>query len=274
MKTTMSLRWGVSLILSFCMMVFPACQRDQGAPTTQTAPLPAGQEVVEHYLRYDDCHNAKLKIRAHLTEEDGTEREITIMNYQKCVDGAQYTLRQVVSPESERARALLSIERPGQPVENVAYLPGFDKLVEVQDLTREDTLFGLTVQESLGGYDLYDYKTLGAERLGPTEVYKVEGRLKPDVESRLARTITYFRQDNYLPLRMELYNSQNELVRIREYADWAQINGRWTERRTQVENLKHHKRIIFETVEADYNADLPLSFFTSENLKALINDGS
>jgi len=69
---------------------------------------------------------------------------------------------------------------------------------------------------------------------------------------------------------MELYNSLGELVRIRRYTDWAQINGRWTERRTEVDNLKHQKRIVFETIEADYEADWPLSFFSRENLKALI----
>jgi hypothetical protein len=263
-------RFILALILSGCALSFQACQRDHGATTPEAKPLPTGEEVVNRYLAYDDCHNAKLTIKAHLTEADGTEREFIIMNYQKCVAGAQYTLRQVAAPASERARALLSIERPGQPVENVAYLPGFDKFVEVQDLTKEDTLFGLSVQESLGGYDLYDYTMLGAERLDQHETYKVEGQLQPEATSRFVRTLTYFRQDNFLPVRMELYNSLGELVRIRRYTDWAQINGRWTERRTEVDNLKHQKRIVFETVEADYEADWPLSFFSRENLKALI----
>ena len=48
------------------------------------------------------------------------------------------------------------------------------------------------------------------------------------------------------------------------------MDGLWTEQRTDVDNLKHQKRIVFETVEADYNVDLPLAFFSRDNLKKLV----
>jgi hypothetical protein len=265
-----SLRSVLILTLIMLTTVLHACRRDRGAPAPDPAPLPTGQEVVNHFLTYVGCHDAKLKVQARVTNEDGTTREFIIMTYQKCADGVQYSLRQVIVPESERSRALLTVEKPGQPVENVAYLPGFKKFVEVQDLRREDTVFGLSIQESLGGYDLYDYKMLGTERVGQYETYQVEGRLKPETESRFKRTITCYRRDNFLPVRMELYNLQNQLVRVKQYTHWDHIDGRWTETRSDVENLQYKKRIVFDTVEADYTADLPLWFFTRENLKRLI----
>jgi hypothetical protein len=270
LKRKVSQKLALILILIIGTAVLQACQSEHDAAVPAPDPLPKGEEIVNRFREVEACHNAKLKVKARLTEEDGAEREFTIMTYEKCVDGTQYSLRQVVLPKEERGRAMLSLETPGQPVEAVAYLPGFQKFVQVGNLSQEDTLFGLSIQESLGGYDLYDYETVGKERLGEYEAYKVEGKLKPEASSRFNRTVTYYRQDHFLPLRVELYDSQNQLLRVRDYLNWTQIDGHWTAMHTDVNNLAHKKRIIFETVEVSFQEDLPLSFFSRETLKRLI----
>ncbi|MCS6805080.1 MAG: outer membrane lipoprotein-sorting protein [Acidobacteriota bacterium] len=257
------------VVVLLLVAVGQACQREQTASTPETPPLPTGEQIVQQYLNRDRCRDAKTKIKARVKEADGTEREFIIMNYQKCVDDTQYTIRQQLASKGDPARVLLTIQAPGQPIQSVTYLPGMAKFVEVQDLRQEDSQFGMTLQESVGGYDLYEYRLIGMEQIGPLQTYKVEGQLKPDATSRFYKMVIYFRQDNYLPARIELYNAENQLVRLRSTL-WMQQNGRWRDVRTEVDNRKYQKRIVFETMEADDNPNIPLSFFTRENLKKLV----
>lgn len=257
------------IVVWLFIVIGQACQREQTASIPETKPLPTGEQIVQQYLKHERCRDEKTTIKARVKEADGTEREFTIMNYQKCVDGTQYTIRQRLAGKGDPARVLLTIQAPGQPVQSITYLPGMAKFIEVEDLRQEDSQFGMTLQESVGGYDLYEYRLISVERVGPLQTYKVEGRLKPDASSRFHRMVIYFRQDNYLPVRIELYNSENQLVRLRS-TFWAQQNGRWRDVRTEVDNRKHQKQIVFETVQTDDNPNLPLSFFSRENLKKLV----
>ena len=63
---------------------------------------------------------------------------------------------------------------------------------------------GLTAQELLGEWDKYDYQLLSEKDLNGVKVYEVEGNLKSPGYSIIARSVTLFRADNYLPAEMHL----------------------------------------------------------------------
>lgn len=249
--------------------LFSACRSTSDTLSTDPNLLPTGREIVERSRAVQGCQTMKVETRARVTDEKGNEREFLIVAYRKCVDGTQYTLWRVISSEGEPARVLLCIERPEGSVETVTYLPGFQKFVEIHDLGREDAIFGLSLQESVGGDDLYLYRTLGVERLDQQDVYKVEGRLRKGANSRFARVVTYYQRETFLPLRQELYNIRDDLVRIRRYVRWAPVDGHWTAMRTEIDNVRHRKHIVFETMTVESNVDWPLSFFDREHLRNL-----
>lgn len=251
------------------MLVFSSCQSEPDTLSPDPHLLPSGREIVERFRASQGCQTMKLETKARVTDEDGTEREFLIVTYRKCVDGTQYTLWQVIASRDEPARVLLCIERPGQAVENITYLPGFQKFVEIHNLSREDSVFGLSLQESVGGYDLYLYRTLGVERLDQRDAYKVEGRLKARADSRFTRVVTYYQRETFLPLRQELYNLKGDVVRVRRYVRWASIDDHWIAMRTEIDNVSHKKHIVFETVAVESDVDWPLSFFSRENLRTL-----
>jgi hypothetical protein len=94
----------------------------------------------------------------------------------------------------------------------------------------------------------------------------VESRLKPDAESDYPRLVGYYRQDNFMPLQIELYNARDQLERTMRIAELIQVSGHWGVKRAEVADAVANKHITLDTVELKYDEPLPDEIFTEEHL--------
>jgi hypothetical protein len=128
---------------------------------------------------------------------------------------------------------------------------------------------GLTAQELLGQWDLYDYSLLGEKNLDGVKVMEVEGTLKAGAESALAKTRTLFRADNYLPLEMHLFDSGGEEVRTFQVKKYNNVAGRDAVWLTEVENHVRPTKVTIETLSLDFPDKADDTLFTRDRLKQL-----
>ncbi|MCM3873876.1 MAG: outer membrane lipoprotein-sorting protein, partial [Pyrinomonadaceae bacterium] len=163
--------------------------------------------------------------------------------------------------------AALTVERKGQPAINVTYVSSTDQFRETG--TNKTFFGGLTAQELLGEWDKYDYQLLSEKQLNGVKVYEVEGNLQPLGDSIIARSITLFRADNYLPAEMHLFNSAGEEVRSFKVAKYNNVAGRDVIWLTEIDNLLRQTKITIEGLDLEFPEKVDESIFLRDRLKQI-----
>src|SRR6185295_11366148 len=172
------------------------CSKSSEAPPAQPAPAVSGSEaseIIKRYVATEDSRDSTLKIRARITDSDASSGQpvhvdLTILR-KRTGDGGQLMLVEFTTP-SERDRSALVTITPQGEVEGVRYAQSNDSYVATKGVTTEESLFGMTLQELIGGQpEKYDFKMTGEVASLPVPVNRLEGRLKEGAESRFPRIV-------------------------------------------------------------------------------------
>ena len=256
------------LLLLLALGIFSGCKREAPAGRDYaTSNRERGTQIVAEYLRRDEAPYRKQRVRLTITSASEPLKIYELEIWRKQTEPETLTLTHVVQPADESDLAALSVERKGQPTINVTYVSSADQFRETG--TNKMFFGGLTAQELLGEWDLYDYSLLGEKDLNGVKVYEVEGTIKQGGESVIAKTRTLFRADTYLPAEMHLFNSGGDEVRTFQVKTYRNVAGRENVWLTEVENHVRPTKLTIETLSLDFPDKADDEMFTRDRLKQL-----
>lgn len=244
--------------------------------STGTATGPSTSDIMTRFYSLDRGRDSVLRMKVKIAGsgggvETGTPGQVEVSLYNKrTAGGGRLMLIEFLSPAQERDRDALITITPKDEVEGIRYVQSNNSFLVTKGVTNEDALFGMTIQELADGQpEKYDYTLIGQQELGPWEVYKLDGKLKPDAESKFARVTLYLSKDSYAAVGAEFYDSRNELLRRLTVSKLELISGHWTRKQWTLENPARNKRLEFETVDARYDQGLSDAIFSRDHLKKL-----
>lgn len=265
----------LSLMLSACYGTMEEGSDKLGAtanPTPAKSSAAAeGEKIIERYRALDDSSDSAAKIIATIKEASGETREVRLNIYRKReADDRLRMLIEFTAPDQERDRAaLITIGTDGE-VQATRYAQSNDTFVTSTDVSGEDSLFGMTLQELADGQpERYHFILAGEETVNASPVYRVEGTLKEGAESKFPRIVMLISKENSTAIAAEFYDRQNELIRRASIDEVEQIDGHWTRMRWTIDNRARQKTIEFRTTSMRYDQKLGDSLFTREHLKKL-----
>ena len=242
------------------------CGRQSSEPQLSEEQRRArGAEIVAAYRQRDGAPNRHLRLRMTSSLSSGPPDVYEFEVWRKQSQDETLTLMHVVSPQSERDLASLSIERRGRPSENVSYRRTTN---EFQDFDSEQRAFGgLTVLELLGEWNRYDARLIGERDVDGVRMYEVENTLKPNEDSQIKRFVTLFRADTMLPAEAHLFDARDRELRTYRISEYRTIEGRPTIWRVEIQNHSRNSRIDIEMLDVNYGEELNRNLFTRENLR-------
>ena len=265
--------------LVFAAVLLASCSRttvDENRavqPPVESGPVASAtpvSEIISRYQSTDRSTDSTMKMKASVESQDSTKPEaieLTIRR-KKEPDGTQHYLVDFIAPAQERDRDALITVSPAGQIEATRYTQSSGTFLTARSATDEESLFGLTLQELVGGQpEKYDYKLIGEERYGGKPVYRVEGTLKPGEESRFTRTVMLISKENYTAPVIEAYDNQGQLARNLTATKFDEVNGNWVRWQWTIDNQEHHKKIDFQVIDAKFNQNLPESMFSRDSLK-------
>ena len=226
-----------------------------------------GAQVVADYLKRDSSPYRKNRIRMTIAAPSEPVKVYDLEIWRKQIPGETLTLTQVVQPADESDLAALSVERKGQPAINVTYVSSIDQFRETG--TNKTFFGGLTTQELLGEWDKYDYQLLSEKDLNGVKVYEVEGKLKPSTDSVIARSITLFRADTYMPAEVRLFNSEGKEFRIFKVTKYNSVAGHDVIWLMEIDNLARQTKITIETLGIEFPEKADEAIFSRDRLKQI-----
>ncbi|HEY6330954.1 MAG TPA: outer membrane lipoprotein-sorting protein [Blastocatellia bacterium] len=270
---------------AFCALVIGLCggcshsgPPENGPTTPATSPGGASPNVdvkaiIDKYASLDNSHDSTIKLKAKVGAAGGPSEQVGLtINRQRQADGTQRYLVEFTSPPDERDRDALIRVSPSGGIEATRYGQATKNFITAKSPTDEESLFGLTLQEMIGGEpENYDYKLVDEETYQDTPAYRVEGTLKPGSESRFPRTVMVISKQNDDAMLIEAYDSHNDLARRLTVDKVGQVSGIWTRLKWTIDNQEQRKKVDFEATDVKYNQNLPDSLFTKDHLKDLVS---
>ena len=177
--------------------------------------------------------------------------------------GESRALLRFTDPAEVKGVALLIVNHPDRASDQWMWRPaiGRDQRIALQD--RSTRFFGTDFSfEDLEERDVdqYDFKLL-AEEDGQ---WKIESR--PRKKSQYTRSVFWIRKSNYTFTKVEAYDEKG-LVRVIDYKDFAQVDGVWSPRTTEVWDARRDSRTILKYDKLEYNVPLSESDFTLQALR-------
>jgi hypothetical protein len=260
------------MVLCFSAVSMTGCgNTPSGAAIPDATPPPrvSVDEIIKGYKDTDNYRSSLVKSRARITEADGSAQEIEMTVYRnRAEDGAQKLLVQF--PGQQRDRSGLILISPEGDIEGIRYAQSTGSYVSSKNVSGEDSLFGMSLQELADGQpDKYDFKLAGEDKSGEVPVYKLDGKLKAGAESKFQRLVVYLAKDSFALAGADFYYSQDELARRVTVEKLERVGGYWTRQVWSVDNIARGKKVRFETLSVRYDREIPDSTFTRENLKQI-----
>lgn len=211
--------------------------------------------------------NTETRIRKMLgfALEDESNDETYMLSYFRC-------------PADVEGTAFLNYDKPGQ--EDVQYLfqPAFE---DVRDAPRRihssekgNSFMGSDfTYEDMQATDIddYNYELLGEETIVRDQCYKIEATPTEDNDdTSYSKRIIWVSQDKWLPLRIQFFDENEDLLKTLEFKRISQISGIYTPQLMVMFNTQTKSGTKLETTDIQYytqgNAPFGKDMFTPEQM--------
>ncbi len=183
--------------------------------------------------------------------------------------GASKALLKFTAPAEVKGVALLVHSHPDRASDQWMWRPAIerDQRIALQD--RSTRFFGTDFSyEDLEERDVnqYDFKLLGEETLDGAACYKVEATPREKKASQYTKSILWVTKDHYLYIKAESLNKTG-VARIIKYSDVQNVQGIWTPRIIEVQDMKTKSRTVMKLEKLQYNMPLKEEDFTIQALR-------
>ncbi len=181
--------------------------------------------------------------------------------------GQSKSVLRFTAPPEVKGVALLVVNHPDRASDQWMWTPaiGRERRIALQD--RSTRFFGTDFSfEDLEERDVnqYDYRMEVDETIDGAKCWKIE--LRPRKKSQYTRSLIWIRQDNYVPVRVENY-IEDRLVRRLNYRRIENIQGIWTARELDMEDLRRQSHTILRLDKVRYNVSLSQDDFTVQAMR-------
>jgi len=177
-------------------------------------------------------------------------------------------LRFLVPPEVKGV-ALLIVNHPDRASDQWMWTPALQRERRIALQDRSTRFFGTDFSfEDLEERDVsqFDYRLLGDQSIDGAACWHIESVPAQRKVSQYTRSEVWIRKDTYVIARVESY-IKADLVRRLSYSDFAQVQGIWTGRRLEMNDLRRNSRTILTLEKLEYNVPMKEEDFTLQALR-------
>jgi len=173
------------------------------------------------------------------------------------------------NPAEVKGVALLIVNHPDRASDQWMWTPALnrDRRIALQD--RSTRFFGTDFSfEDLEERDVdhFDYSYKGEEALDGDQCWKIESTPRKGQRSQYTTSVLWIRKSNYTYAEIDNY-SDAKLIRRLKYKDMQNVQGIWTARTLDMEDVPRKSRTILKLDSPKYNGPLRDEQFTLQALR-------
>ena len=183
--------------------------------------------------------------------------------------GNSKTIIRFTAPAEVKGVALLIQNHPDRASDQWMWTPAINRERRIALQDRRTRFFGTDFTfEDLEERDVehYDYVLRGEETVDGEACWKIESTPRAGRRSQYTRSMLWIRKANHTYARIDNFTADT-LVRRILYRDLQQVEGIWTARTIEIQDLPRNSRTVLKLESLDYNLPLREDQFTIEALR-------
>jgi hypothetical protein len=174
-----------------------------------------------------------------------------------------------MNPAEVKGVALLILNHPDRASDQWMWTPALnrDRRIALQD--RSTRFFGTDFSfEDLEERDVdhFDYTFKGEEPIDGEACWKIESKPRAVQRSQYTTSMLWIRKNNYTYAQIENY-ADAKVIRRLKYKDLQSVQGIWTARTLEMEDLTRKSRTVLKLDSLKYNIPLRDDQFTEQALR-------
>jgi hypothetical protein len=183
--------------------------------------------------------------------------------------GRSKAIIRFTNPPEVKGVALLIVNHPDRASDQWMWTPALnrDRRIALQD--RSTRFFGTDFSfEDLEERDVdqYELSYQGEDTQAGEPCWKIESRPRAGQRSQYTSSLLWIRKSNYTYAMIENYK-ESKLIRRLKYGNMENVQGIWTARLLEMEDMTRKSRTVLQLDSLKYNAPLREDQFTLEALR-------
>jgi outer membrane lipoprotein-sorting protein len=222
-------------------------------------------------VKENDARIRDLRAVARLEIDNGTETRTRVFDFSllRESEGVAYRARvRLREPAEMEGTEFLIVAERGKRNQQWAYFPDVDLVREIAGRSEDDPFLGsdITYADLAGGAHLDDlrHRLLGEEPVEGELCYLMEGI--PEHRIAYGRLRGYVRKKDFVPVKAEFYDQENELLKEALLSDVRDLEGALLAHRIEVRRPDGQRRTLLTFEEVEVNQNLAPEEFTREAL--------
>tara|TARA_B100000614_G_scaffold238240_1_gene236951 strand:+ start:964 stop:1773 length:810 start_codon:yes stop_codon:yes gene_type:complete len=238
-----------------------------------TSPLAAitGREVAENVENRDTGDTTHALVNMRLVDADGQTSNRVIEQYgRETSDGLMRNVIIFHQPASVANTRFLTVENDGRDDDQWIYLPALRRVRRIAGGEGDSSFMGTDfTYDDLGSRDIdaYSYELLREDTFQGRPVYVVETVPNTPDDSQYSRLVQWVDRERWLPLKIELYDKDGDLLKVNSVSRVERVQGYWTIINNTMENVQTGHRTELAIQRFVYGENLPDGLFTTNFLE-------
>jgi outer membrane lipoprotein-sorting protein len=230
-----------------------------------------GREVAENMQNRETGDTTHALVNMRLVDSSGQTSNRVIEQYGR--DDSQGLTQNIIifhEPASVADTRFLTLENANRDDDQWIYLPALQRVRRIAGSEGDSSFMGtdFTYDDlQTRNIDEYRYELLREDEFQGRPVYVVETTPNDPDDSQYARLVQWVDQERWLPLQIEFYDTDNELLKVNSVSRVERVQGYWTIINNTMENVQTGHRTELAIQRFQYNEDLPDSLFTTNFLE-------
>jgi len=230
-----------------------------------------GRDIVLKVHDRPDGDDQRGIMQMTLINRRGRTRERTVLFLSKEYGKDSKSLMFFQSPADVRGTGFLQYEYndPAKEDDRWLYLPALKKVRRISGSSKNDYFMGTDfTYDDMGDRAVEEdhHKLLREEEVDSLKCWVLESTPK-DKEYMYSRTVKWIRQDALIPVEVEFYDRQGNLLKALTISDIKKQDGFWTAFKMEMDNLQEKHKTILEIEEMHYNVGLKDNLFRVSTLE-------
>lgn len=229
-----------------------------------------GREIAQKSHDVAESKTTRSAVMMELINSNGDVDTRMVEEFGIKEDGLSSTIMIFRAPASVKNTRFLKMENDGRADDKWIYLPALKRVRRIASSDGSKSFMGtdftyddmetreverdnhtLLREENFNGFDCY---VLRAESVDPED-------------SQYSYRVTWIRKDNFVPIKMELFDKNEKLEKVMTVLDLQQIDGYWTPVKAEMKNVQEDHKTVITIKKIVFDKGVDKKMFTTNFLK-------
>ncbi|QEN05967.1 outer membrane lipoprotein-sorting protein [Thiospirochaeta perfilievii] len=230
-----------------------------------------GKEIATSAHNVSKSKTTHSAVSMTLVDNNGKEDVRLLEEFGKKENDLSTTVMVFRSPASVKNTRFLKQENDGSADDKWIYLPALKRVRRIASSDGSKSFMGTDfTYDDMETRDVErDIHTLlKEEAVNGVDCYVVKAEAKDLNDSQYSYRVSWIRKDNFVPIKMELYDSNKELLKVMKVLDLQNIDGFWTPMEVVMENVQTEHKTILSIKKVEFDKGVNPKVFTQSYLSS------